>query len=54
MNALQTWMDRFCRKHPNFGIPNLMKYIVIGNVVVFLLDLFSNYACSNLLLFSQI
>ncbi|WP_243200824.1 rhomboid family intramembrane serine protease [Lawsonibacter celer] len=51
MNALQTWMDRFCRKHPNFGIPNLMKYIVIGNVVVFLLDLFSNYACSNLLAF---
>ena len=23
-------IDRFCYKHPNFGIPNLMKYIAIG------------------------
>ena len=34
------FLDRFCAKHPRFGIPNLMLYIVIGQVVVFFLDLF--------------
>jgi hypothetical protein len=29
-------IDRFCLTHPHFGIPNLMLYIVIGNVVVWL------------------
>ena len=33
--------DRFCAKHPRFGIPNLMKIIVFGQVAVFLLDLLS-------------
>ena len=28
--------DRFCIKHPNFGIPNLMKYVCIANVVFWL------------------
>ena len=41
MSALSRWLDRFCYNHPNFGIPNLMKYIAIGNVAVFLLDMFS-------------
>ena len=41
MSALSRWLDRFCYNHPNFGIPGLMKYIAIGNVAVFLLDLFS-------------
>ena len=27
--------------HPNFGIPNLMLYIVIGNIAFYLLSLFS-------------
>ena len=52
MSALHRWLDRFCARHPGFGIPNLMKYIVIGNVVVFLLDQFSNGLCSALLSFS--
>ncbi|MBQ4651986.1 MAG: hypothetical protein IJB78_04650, partial [Oscillospiraceae bacterium] len=26
-------IDRFCYEHPNFGIPNLMKYISIANIV---------------------
>ena len=30
-------IERFCIKHPNFGIPGLMKYIAIGNAVVWLL-----------------
>ena len=46
-----TWLDRFCAKHPRFGIPNLMLYIVIGNVVVYLLDLFSRGTFSSLLAF---
>lgn len=30
-------INEFCRKHPNFGIPNLMKYICIGNVAFWLI-----------------
>ena len=41
MRAMQQWLDRFCYKHPRLSIPGLMRYIVIGNVLVFLLDLFS-------------
>jgi len=30
------FIDRFCYKHPKFGIPNIMTYLVIGNVAVWL------------------
>lgn len=33
MKKPMDYVYRFCNKHPNFGIPNLMKYIVGGNVV---------------------
>lgn len=36
MKAINRAIDRFCFKHPNFGITNLMLYIVIGNAIVFL------------------
>ena len=36
-----TWLDRFCAKHPRFGIPNLMLYIAVGNVAIYLIDTFS-------------
>ena len=39
MKFISRWLDRFCISHPNFGIPNLMKYIAIGNVAVFLMDI---------------
>lgn len=42
MKAISRWLDRFCYNHPNFGIPNLIKYIVIGNVLIYFLDMFSN------------
>lgn len=29
-------VDTFCYKHPRFGIPNLMMYIVVGNAIVWL------------------
>lgn len=44
-------IDRFCAKHPRFGVSNLMLYIVVGQVVVFLLDLFSGGKFSGLLYF---
>ena len=30
------YIEKFCRKHPNFGVENLMKYIAIANVVFWL------------------
>ena len=30
-------IDRFCDHHPNFGIPNLMRYLTIANVVFWIL-----------------
>lgn len=56
MRALQQWLEHFCRKHSRLGIPGLMKYIVIGNILVFILDMFGVggvYAASNLLSFSS-
>ena len=56
MRALQQWLEGFCRKHSRLGIPGLMKYIVIGNILVFILDMFGVggvYAASNLLSFSS-
>ena len=37
MKDPMTYIDRFCRKHPDFGIPNLMKYVCIANVIFWLL-----------------
>ncbi len=34
MKRLNKKIDKFCGTHPNFGIPNLMKYIIIGNIIV--------------------
>ena len=42
MKKLNQAIDRFCILHPNFGISNLMLYVVIGNVVLGLLSNFSN------------
>ena len=39
MKKLYDAADRFCARHPRFGIPDLMRWIVIGNVVVYVLML---------------
>ena len=42
MKLLQRFEDRvnrFLWKHPNFGIRNLMLYIVVGNAFIYLLSL---------------
>lgn len=50
MRSIETWLDRFCYKHPRLGIPNLMTIVVAGNVLVYLLDQFSNGVSLSLLL----
>ena len=52
MSAIQRWLDRFCYKHPRFGIPNLMMYIAIAQAAVGLLDIFLQDWLSALLMFS--
>ena len=46
MKAISRWLDRFCYNHPHWGIPNLMKYIVLGNVAVFIGDLLTRGGAS--------
>ncbi len=54
MNSLNNAIDRFCRKHPGFGIPNLMRYIIIGTAAVYLMDWVSTGpSLSSLLAFSR-
>lgn len=51
MSTLSRWLSRFCYKHPNFSIPGLMKYIAIGNVIVWMLDIASQGTFSPLISF---
>lgn len=44
-------IEEFCRKHPNFGIPNLMRYIVIANVVFWIMGAI-NPVLMNYMLFN--
>lgn len=39
LRKLMKKIDMFCYKHPNFGIPNLMLFIVIGNAIVWLFSM---------------
>ena len=36
-------IDRFCARHPRFGIPNLMKILVIAQIVVFVMNLIGSF-----------
>lgn len=51
MRKLNDAVERFAWKHPNFGIPNLMKFIVIGNVLVYILAMFAGYSAVSFLAF---
>ena len=42
LKRLNDAVDRFARSHPRFGIPNLMKVLVIGNIIVYFLARFSS------------
>lgn len=39
LKSLNRKIERFCLAHPRFGIPRLMLYVVIGNIVVWLVGL---------------
>lgn len=53
MNRLMKKIDLFCYKHPGFGIPRLMVYVVIGNLIVWLLgSMDRTNTLYNLFLFS--
>ena len=51
MKKLNSAVDRFAYNHPNFGIPNLMMYIVIGNALVYFLTVFAGYGAVSFLTF---
>ena len=51
MKKLYDGMQRFCAAHPRFGIPNLMRVIVIGNVAVYVLMLLTQANNANALSF---
>ena len=44
MNAI----ERFCRRHPRFGLPHLMKYIAIANAAFWLLGMVNTVLMSYL------
>ena len=44
-------ISRFCYQHPNFGVSNLMLYLVAGNALVFLMDALSKGTFSPILTF---
>ncbi len=51
LKKLNRAVDRFAYSHPNFGIPNLMMYVVVGNVIVYLLTVFAGYGAVSFLTF---
>lgn len=53
MKFLSDKIDRFCYKHPRFGINNLMLILVVGNCIVYLMDLVSGSSLSPMLYFSR-
>ena len=49
MRKIRDGVDRFCARHPRFGIPNLMLYVAVGTVAVFLLQLLTRNADASAL-----
>lgn len=41
MKKLYDAVQRFCARHPRFGIPNLMLYVAIGNILIYVLRMFT-------------
>ena len=48
MKKLCLAIDRFCARHPNFGIPGLMRYVVASNIIFYILQMFANGTLSFL------
>ena len=41
MKKLYEAVERFCARHRRFGIPNLMLYVTVGNILVYVLQTFT-------------
>ena len=52
MKKLFEAVDRFCARHPRFGIPNLMRVVVIGTAIVYLLEMFAGAEAIGFLAFN--
>ena len=53
LRKLNNAVDRFALTHSRFGVPNLMRYVVLITAAVYLLDLFSKGAASAMLDFNM-
>ena len=51
MRTLSRWLSRFSQNHPNLSVEGLIRYIVAGNVLVFLLNLFTHGVSTGFLTF---
>ena len=54
MKSLMKKIDQFCYRHPRFGIPNLMLYVVVGNAIVWLFTLFTQFSGSGVSILSYL
>lgn len=53
MKSLSDRIDRFCYKHPRFGVNNLMAMIVIATSIVYVMDMVSHGTLSPMLYFNR-
>ena len=51
MRTLSRWLSRFSYNHPNLNIIGLIRYVVAGNLLVFMMDLFTHGASTYWLYF---
>ncbi len=49
MRKLDEAISRFCANHPYWGIPNLMRYVVVGTVIMYVLTIVTRGAATSLL-----
>ena len=54
MKSLMKKVDIFCYRHPRFGIPNLMLYVVVGNAIVWLFSMFGSLSGSGVSILSAL
>ncbi len=53
MKSFSDRIDRFCYKHPRFGVNNLMAMIVIATSIVYVMDMVSHGTLSPMLYFNR-
>lgn len=53
MRNLRTKFERFCLKHRNIGIPNLMLFVSIGAAIVYVMAMFGMDELAGMLVFDR-